>query len=365
VLSTVSLIGDPTTGNLRLQRIGGSYRFDQIAAVEDQLTRARTASAPPEEITAALKTIDSARAPLPVWLRVAGYGLATVGFAAALRLDPSLFLVALGLGLLVGVALALVNPNSRGGALMPIAATFGVALIVGILSDAAGLDDPVRLAAVPVLFLLPGATITSAVIELVNGDMLAGSSRLVFAIMQLVAMAFAFVLAIDLAGVSPQDLRDLSPTEGPAWLAWLGAGAFAAGLAIYGCTPRRLWAKILVLAFFAFTVQQLASEWLAGPLAGGVAAALALLGAYILDSVGEDRGRQRTQSGPAALVLFIPAFWLIVPGSLGFTALAGALAANQSLSALGPQAAFTFLTMAIGIMLASLVWTRWTDPGTG
>lgn len=356
VLSTVSLVGDPGTGRVTLQSIDGAYRFDQVAAVQDQLSRALSASAPPAEITAALGDIDQSPAPRPAWVRIMAYGLATLGFAAALRISPELLALALGLGILVGVLLVLVNPRSTGGVLLPVSATLGCALAVGLITDATGLDDPVRLAAVPVLFLLPGAAITAAVIELVNGDMLAGSSRLVFAVMQLLAMGFAFVLAIDLAGVPAQDLVDLSSNQGPGWLAWIGALVFAAGLSLYGCMPRRLWAATALLAVLAFTVQQVAAEWLAPPLAGGVAAALALLGAYVLN-----RGQG---AGPAAMVLFIPAFWLIVPGSLGFTALAGVLTANESLSSLGPQAAFTFLAMGIGIMLASLVWARVTDRGT-
>ena len=351
VLSTLSIIGDPRTGRFRMQSIDGAYRFDQVAAVQEQLARALTGTAPPTEVTDALAQIDASRPTRPAWVRIAGYGLATIGFAAALRISPELLLIALGLGLLVGAALVAVSPGSKGGVLLPVGATFACALAVGLITDATGLEDPVRMAAVPVLFLLPGAAITAAVIELVNGDMLAGSSRLVFAVMQLLAMGFAFVLAIDLAGVSSADLVDLSAREGPAWLAWVGALAFAAGLSVYGCLPRRLWGATLLLAVLAFTVQQVASTWLAAPLAGGVAAALALLGAYALN--------RHDGAGPTAMVLFIPAFWLIVPGSLGFTALAGVLAANESLSALGPQAAFTFLAMAIGIMLASLIWATW------
>jgi uncharacterized membrane protein YjjP (DUF1212 family) len=349
VLSTLSIISDPRTGRSLMQAIDGSYRFDQVEAVQETLARALTGAVAPAEVIDALGRIDRAPPPRARWTRIAGYGLATAGFAAALRLSPSLLLVALGLGLLVGAALVAIRPRSTGGVLLPVAATFACALAVGLITDATGMEDPVRLAAVPVLFLLPGAAITAAVIELVNGDMLAGSSRLVFSVMQLLAMGFAFVLAIDLAGIPASDLMDRTVTEGPGWLAWLGALAFAAGLAVYGCLPRRLWAATLFLAVLAFTAQQIASVWLTPPLAGGVAAALALLGAYVLN---RSRG-----SGPAALVLFIPAFWLIVPGSLGFTALTGVLAQSQSLSALGPQAAFTFIAMAIGIMLASLIWS--------
>jgi uncharacterized membrane protein YjjP (DUF1212 family) len=348
VLSTILIIGDPSTGRFRLQAIDGSYRFDQVEAVQEELARALSGNVSPVDITAALQKIDVSSAPSVALIRILGYGLACIGFAAALRLSPDLLLVALGLGLLVGVALVTITPKSNGGVLLPVAATFICALVIGIFADVMGIEDPVRLAAVPVLFLLPGAAITASVIELVSGDMLAGSSRLAYSIMQLLAMGFAFALGTNLAGVPSDDLADLSANAGPAWLAWVGALAFAAGISVYGCLPRRIWAATLFLAVFAFTVQQFVSIWVAPPLAGGVAAALALLGAFVLN--------RQVSAGPTAFVLFIPAFWLIVPGSLGFTALTGVLTFNVSLSSLGPQAAFTFIAMAIGIMLASLIW---------
>ena len=350
VLSSLLMVGDPSSGRLRLQTIGGSYRFDQVQAVQDELARARLGTMPPADITQALQRIDTEAAPRPAWARVAGYGLACVGFAAALRLEPTLLIVALVLGILVGAALVSVKPKSTGVALLPVVATFACALAIGLLTDVTGIEDSVRLAAVPVLFLLPGAAITASVIELVNGDMLAGSSRLVYSIMQLLAMGFAFALAIDVAGVPTADLSDLSAHAGPAWLAWLGAVGFAAGLSLFECLPRPLWLATLTLALVAFTTQQVLSVWVTSSLAGGVAAAVALLGALILTRKGG--------SGPTAFVVFIPAFWLIVPGSLGFTVLTGVLTSDTSLSSLAPEAAFTFLAMAIGIMLASLIWAR-------
>jgi uncharacterized membrane protein YjjP (DUF1212 family) len=349
VMSTLSIVGDPRTGRVRMQAIDGAYRFDQVEAVQGQLSRALSGKVPANEIAEALQKIDALPAPRAAWKRIAGYGLATIGFAAAVRLELGLLPLALVLGLLVGTALVLVDPKSRGGVLLPITATFASALVVGLVTEASGLDDPVRLAAVPVLLLIPGAAITASVVELVNGHMVAGSSRLVYAVMQLLAMGFAFALAIDLAGVPTADLVDLSTRELPAWAAWVGALAFTIGLAIHGCLSRRLWVDTAAIALFAFTAQQAGSLWLATPLAGGVAAALALLAASVLN--------RRHGLGPEVMVLFIPAFWLIVPGSVGFTALTGVLTHNESLSALGPQTGLTFLAMAIGIMVASLIWS--------
>ncbi len=351
VLSTVSIINDPGTGTVVMQTIdNGTYRSDQIVAVQEQLALARSATAPPAEITAALGEIANRPPPLPTWVRVLGYGLAAAGFGAVFRLRPTELLIALVLGLVVAVALLRVSSSSRAGALLPVAATFAVALVVGLVTVTTGVDDPVRLAVIPVFFLLPGATLTTAVIELVNGDMLAGSSRLSFALMQLAGMGFAFVLAIQLTGVSASRLDDLPPASGPAWLPWLGALTYALGLTLYNCVPGRLRVPTVLLAVFAFFVQQAGAQWLSPAMAGGVATMLALLGAYVLNS--------REGDGPAALVLFMPAFWLVVPGSAGFTALTGALTSNASLARLGPQVVLTIVGMAIGIMVASLIWAR-------
>ena len=56
-----------------------------------------------------------------------------------------------------------------------------------------------------------------------------------------------------------------------------------------------------------------------------------------------------------SLALFLPVFWLLVPGSVGFVALTGAAYRNHTLASLGIQTGVAILAMAIGVMVASLV----------
>lgn len=83
-------------------------------------------------------------------------------------------------------------------------------------------------------------------------------------------------------------------------------------------------------------------------LAASVAAAVGLMAAWLINS--------RGQRGPMAMGLFLPTFWLLVPGSLAFVVVAGVLDENAQLAALIGSLGLTLVGMAIGIMIASLIY---------
>ena len=76
----------------------------------------------------------------------------------------------------------------------------------------------------------------------------------------------------------------------------------------------------LILLLIAFSVQQMVTWVLDAVLAAGIAAAVALFLAIVM----QDRGRRQMP----AFVLFSPVFWLLVPGSLGLVALTEAVSGS-------------------------------------
>jgi len=57
-----------------------------------------------------------------------------------------------------------------------------------------------------------------------------------------------------------------------------------------------------------------------------------------------------------AIALFLPAFWLLVPGSMAFVAIAGVIDADASLANLTLSLGLNLLTISIGIMVISLIY---------
>lgn len=346
VFPTLVLGMSETTGAMLLERTEETFRFDQISDVQTQLRRAREGSAPAEHILQRLNEIPNKPPPNPWWLRIVGYSMLAVGFAGLFRLSLTALAFAALLGAAVGGCLILTAGRSAVSSLMPVAATFGSALVVSLAASVWHMGDPVLLAVVPVLVLIPGAALTASVMELAGGDMIAGSARLTYALMILVSMAFGFAVAFSLFELPASSLQDLTTARTPPWAPWAGAAVFAIGAVLYFCTPRQLLGWAIALPILAFAASDLLRLVLAPELASGVAAALALLFALAINA--------RAGGGPSVIVLFLPAFWLLVPGSLVFVAFTGVLTDNRSLVDIGRSAGLSILSIAVGIMVAGL-----------
>lgn len=325
---------------------GGAFRFDQMVETQTLIQRLKKSEVKPDDALKELRTISSSKPPFPAWVRILGYALQALAFAQMFRMGLQATLLATALGVLVGAIMILSNVKGTFAALMPVLMTFISALVIGLFALAGDSADPVRTAAVPVLILLPGATLTCALIELATGDMIAGSSRLIYAIFILISMAFGFALAVSLAHVPSDALQDLPEAESAWFWPWIAVPIFAIGNVMYFCTPRKLWGMLVAVAFLTYCTQQLMQLVVAPAFAGGIAAGVALFLAMFLNS--------ESRAGPSSMVLFLPTFWMLVPGSMGFVALSGVITDNHSLSSLGIQAVVSLISMAVGIMIASM-----------
>jgi uncharacterized membrane protein YjjB (DUF3815 family) len=70
----------------------------------------------------------------------------------------------------------------------------------------------------------------------------------------------------------------------------------------------------------------------------------------------------RQPSGPAALVSFTPAFWLLVPGALGLVSVADALSGDSAGAATLIAAVSTMVAIALGVLAGSSLSNRMRRP---
>lgn len=336
-----------STGKVAVSNTRGSFRFDQIAATEHLVHQLKEAALPIDEARARLHAISTSRPPVNPIIRILGYALMALGFSLCFRMSFNATLIAV----IVSVPIAAISlwSSIKGtlAALMPVLLTFLSALVITLWAIHVTDADPVRLAVIPVLTLIPGAALTTALIELTTGDMIAGSTRLISALVVLLSMAFGLALAIDIVGVTQQELRDLTITQAPSWVLWVAAPIFAVGAILYFCTPRAAWAATVLVGFGTFWLTQLLQQAINPAFAGGLALGAALLVCWALNA--------HVRNNPGVLVVFLPTFWLMVPGSMGFVALSGDITQDRELGGLGGNAALSLLSMAICMMIASVL----------
>ena len=92
------------------------------------------------------------------------------------------------------------------------------------------------------------------------------------------------------------------------WAPWLGVAIFGLGVYVHDSAPKRSLGWLLVVLFAAWTGQFVGELVLNATLSGFVGAAVMVPVAHLV---------ARAPSAPPAHVMFLPAFWLLVPGAIG------------------------------------------------
>jgi uncharacterized membrane protein YjjP (DUF1212 family) len=300
------------------ESVNGGLRLDQAAEVRTIRHRLLQSTLTVSQATEELRNLRDRPPRYPAWLANLGWIATAVGIA--LILQPGGANVAFAA---VGavVVVALFRLGQRFGliaTLLPALAAFLLACGVFAAANADLLDGPLRTLLPPLAVLLPGALIVTAMSELVAGDMVAGTSRLTFGLVQLLLFTLGIVAASHVVAVPAGELTNIRVDTLGWWAAPLGLILISVGIGVLESPPVRLlpWITVvLVLAFGAQSFGQHVGGAVLGSFLGAVAASL---GASVVEAVVPNLPR---------LVVFLPAFWLLVPGSLGLLS-ATALIAN-------------------------------------
>jgi uncharacterized membrane protein YjjP (DUF1212 family) len=306
---TISLGPGQLAGVESTEQLRGLLRLDQTAALYDLLKRAERAEVDPADGVRQVQEIVAMRPRFGPAVTILGHIVLTAGICLMLQPTWSDIALAALFGGLVG-ALKLVGGRWTSiQMIMPVMAAFAVSSITLVLADHGWGDADLRAMIPPLITFLPGATLTTSVVELSAGEMVTGASRLVAGTLQLVLLAFGIVAGAQAFFAPSGDVLANIPSNslGP-WAPWLGVAVVAVGTCLYYSPPRGAFWWLVVVLYAAWIGQFLGGEAFGGYVGGFVGALVMTPVAYIVE---------RFPSGPPALVSFLPAFWLLVPGALG------------------------------------------------
>lgn len=327
--------------------LSSTPRLDQISALHHLLSEAEAGSVAPAD---GLRRIDEIRNLAPRFATVAsiaGYSVLTIGIC--LILHPALrdVLDAAAFGALVGCLRLAARNLPTLQVLLPALAAFAVAAASALLVKHHWADPGLKAMIASLVVFLPGAALTTAFLELTFGDMIAGSSRLVWAGAQLMLLAFGILTGVSAAGVPQSQAFSSGAHLLGNWAPWLGVLVFAVGVSIAHSAPRRALPGLLVVLFAAWTGQVIGNH-----LVGGYASGL--IGALVMTPVAGFVSR--FPFGMPSYAAFLPGFWLLVPGAMsliGLTELAGNASATGSedfLAAIG-----SIIAVAVGVLCGTLL----------
>ncbi|WP_353807321.1 threonine/serine ThrE exporter family protein [Agromyces sp. SYSU T00194] len=345
VLPTVILVQSEQDGTdrvaLRTTRVT-ALRFDQIAALYDLVGRARRAAVDPAAGIDELNRIGAMRPRHPWFVRVLGHAILTTGLAMLLTPTWQGALVAFGLGAVLGLAKLVRSPTLA--LVFPVAAAFASATVVFLLAPHVAVGDPIVLLIAPLVTFLPGGVITTATMELAAGQMIAGASRLVTGLVQLALLAFGILAAGTMLGVGDASYVALEASvRFPWWTAVLGVLLIAVGDLLHFSAPGRTFGWVLLSLSVAY-VGQVVGAGLAGPAVGGFLGALAMTPLVLWVS--------GLRIGAPAQLLFLPAFWLLVPGASGLAGLTEAIGTTEGVADFA-QALISIMAIALGVLIGT------------
>lgn len=320
----------------------GTYRFDQIKALLRLVDQAAAGGVPPDEGLTALAEIRSMEPQFGRWLQVLGFVFVAFGIALVVRGTWRDLAAATVLGGVSGVLMSLTPNRPAFENLLPALASFVVGLAAFSMLEAGWIDDSIRVLTPALVIFLPGAMLTIGAIELSDGSLASGSSRMVAGFYQLLLLAFGLVVAGSVVGLSSADEVIDPAIDGVGWWAsWIGVGVYVVGVGLAFSAPRDSWPSLFLVSYVAWAAQSLVTPHVVEHLSAMVGATAALLAACFA---------ARRLGGPTPLLSFTPAFWLLVPGGLGLLGVTRATAGSTGGAEIG-VALFTIVGIALGVII--------------
>jgi uncharacterized membrane protein YjjB (DUF3815 family) len=188
--------------------------------------------------------------------------------------------------------------------------------------------------------------------ELAYGDMVSGSSRLTTGFVQLVLLAFGLTAGAFLVGEQRVDLLEAAqPISRAPWMAVLGVVVFGCGIYLHSSAPKRSFWWLLLVLLAALAAQRLSAGLFGSFMSGFFGTLVATPLAYLI---------QEQFKGPPATVTFLPAFWLLVPGSLGLQSVTRMLGDRAAGLEGLVGVVFAMAAIALGTLVGVSLW-KWSS----
>lgn len=335
-----------------INAVPGNVDLERLTALHSLIGRVTRMEITPQEASLRVDRILQRAPRYSGPARVLAFALLSLAASQLLGGSGLDLLVAGGLGLTVGLLSSLSSRFDTLGRMLPAVAAFLVSVLAITISRAGVAVQPSVLLLAAIMSLLPGLTMTIAMMELAMANLVSGTARLMGAVVTFLQLGFGIALGHGLAESLFVTPVPESTTGLPVWtqaLAPLGA-ALAFGV-LLRVRPRDLsW---VLLACSLAVLGSRGGGALFGPEVG------AFLGAFLVGIVSHLFGRWKDRP---VLVLLVPGVLMMVPGSIGFLGLS-ALLANDPTAAV--RTAFQVLMIATALSTGVLLATLAVPPKHG
>ena len=341
--------GEPTELRTRMMRVEGGEldmgKLAQIDALADAVASQRTAPAAGVRELAAILA-----APRQFGRVLSTLSPGVTAGALAVFIGGSLADVAVAavIGLSIGVLAQYAQRSTDQARVFELVGAAFASFTAGLASSVLYTTTPSIVTVAALLLLLPGLSLTVAMTELATRNLMAGTARLMSAVIVLLELVVGVALG-EKAASALVHVHHAIPVPLPEWSRWIALGASAIGVAIVAQAQPRAFGWIVAACTTGYLGSRLGSAWLGGQL--GVMVGAFSLG--VLSNVYARRLRRPAQ------VVAVPAVLLLVPGSMGFRGMSSLLD-RDTLS--GVDSVFAMFVVALAIVAGLLIANAVVSP---
>ena len=324
-----------------------TLQLDQVSEIVELIDRVRQKQIPLAE---AAQQMDRILAKIPRFnsvMIILGYLLSCIGLTMLFRPEPRSILITGAMGILVGLMVMWSRKQPRFNLLLPVFAAIVVSTLIFFLTRLGFIYGSANLLIAPLITFLPGAVLTTGMIELASMHILSGSARLIYGATILLLLFFGISAGFYFSGLASYEVYAYEAVVFPWWAPLLGTLLFGVGtfIRLSGANRDLLW--MLLVLYIAMLGQFFGERYLNSYFGAFLGATLMTLGSEIIA-----RSPRRTP----ALVSQTLAFWFLVPGARGLLSVTSILSEDLQSAAIGlGEMVILIISIALGVLLGTLI----------
>jgi uncharacterized membrane protein YjjP (DUF1212 family) len=341
-------LGRSTRGKVdfAVQRLT-TLQLDQVSEIVELIDRVKHKNIPLAEASVEMDGVLAKPPRFNSGLIILGYLLSCIGLTMLFRPEPRSLLITGTMGILVGLMTRWSHKQPRFNLLLPVFAAIVVSTVIFYLTRLGYIFGSANLLITPLITFLPGAVLTTGMIELASMHILSGSARLIYGATILLFLFIGISAGLYFSGLASYQVYAYEAVEFPWWAPILGTLLFGVGtfIRLSGANRDLLW--MLLVLYIAMLGQFFGEQYLNSYFGAFLGATLMALSSEFIA-----RSPRRTP----ALVSQTIAFWFLVPGARGLLSVTSLLSEDIQSAAIGiGEMVILIISIALGVLLGTLL----------
>ncbi len=324
-----------------------TVQLDQVSEFVELIDRLLKKMVAPRDVSQEIDRIFAKKPRFGPVIEIFGYVLSCVGLTMLYRPETRSMIITGTAGIMVGLLVLGFRRQPRFNILLPVFAAFVISIFIFSLTRLDVIFGSANLLITPLITFLPGAILTTGMIELASMHILSGSARLIYGSAVLLLLFIGIAAGLNISGLAESQVYAYEAIFFPWWAPFLGTLFFGLGtfLRMSGANRDLFW---MLLVLYIAMLGQILGERYVNVFFG------AFLGATFMAICSEliARSPRRTP----ALVSQVLAFWFLVPGARGLLSITSILSDDLQSAAIGVGEMITLIiSISLGVLLGTLL----------